>query len=514
MDKNLQNIEDLFYSALNEVEVEPSQNYWEAMDRKFGKHKIVSIKSGYTNLKRIALLMVSLLISFSLFEINSIQHNKRLAKSNDIRSNKPHQSILLNKNSLNREVTKNDSSIVMDGVRSNGYKKENSMDKKSISKNSGMNVSNEASPNNSYDQHLKKNIADIPGISLFEKSVPGNKKNIQPGHIENPLKQSALPNRDKNFKVTNEKSDMVYNEDKVEDQVSLFKETENRFIENFKLQLKDSITQIKSIKSKFAFDSNSENKSNNEFTKKRSNRGKVSALSIMPFYSPDIAWYSLQNDNLNNQSTNAGEFESEEKHEFSSTYGILVAYNLNKRWGVQTGMTLSNINITINPETLYAQPDNTGNVKYRINTSSGYGYVLPSFSSNPVMGDSLYAFTSLHSLQYIGVPIAVTYNFTLGKFNLNVVEGISANLLSKSKLETTVENGFQKSSESINKIQGLKNIYFSGLTGLNVDLRLAKRTAISITPTIRYALNSINKNTPVKSYPMSFGSVVGVKIGL
>ncbi len=510
MDKNLQNIEDLFYSALNEVEEEPSQNYWEAMDREFGKHKIISIKKEYTNLKRIALLLLLLLMSFSLFEINSISHNQRLARKNEIHSDKLLKSAIINNKGLSGKVT-NDSGIAMGAIHIKVYKKENTVGKNSIGENNGTNASSEVTPINSYDQHLKKNI---PGISLSGKSVPVNQKNIQPGYMENPVRQSALPNRNKNFKVIkNEKMDIVYNDEKIENQVSLLKETENRLMENLKLQLKDSINTKKTIEPKIVFKSNINNKSGNDLAKKYK-EVKASAFSITPFFSADIAWYRLQNDNLNSQSTNASEFESEEKHEFSSTYGILVGYNLNKRWGVQTGITLSNINITINPETLYAQPDNAGNIKYRINTSSGYGYVLPSFSSNPVIGDSLYAFTSTHSLQYIGVPIAVSYNFSLGKFKLNVVEGISANLLVKSKLETTVESGFQNSSESINKLQGLKNIYFSGLTGLNVDLRLAKRTTISITPTIRYALNSINKNTPVKSYPMSFGSVVGVKIGL
>ncbi|MDE3185144.1 MAG: hypothetical protein KGM16_17170 [Bacteroidota bacterium] len=500
MDKNLQNIEDLFYSALNEVEVEPSQNYWEAMDREFGKHKIISIKSGYTNLKRIALLLLLLLISFSLFEINSIQHNQRLAKKNEIHSDKLSKSAIINNKGLSGKVT-NDSAIAMGAIHISGYKKENAVGKNLISAYNGKNLPSGTSPNDNYDQHRKKNILGIP---ISEKSVPEPSKNHTPGYKENPTRQLAYLDRIKNSKgIEDEKLGVENNGEKIE----------NRIIENIKLQLKDSVNAKKSINLKIVFDSNVDNKSNNVLTK-RNNEVKASAFSIMPFFSPDVAWYRLQNDNLNNQFNNAGEFESEEKHEFSSTYGILVGYNLNKRWGIQTGITLSNINITINPETLYAQPDNTGNIKYRINTSSGYGFVLPSFSSNPVMGDSLYAFTSLHSLQYIGVPIAATYNFTLGKFNLNVVEGISANLLSKSKLETTVENGFQNSSESINKIQGLKNIYFSGLTGLNVDLRLEKRTTISITPTIRYALNSINKNTPVKSYPMSFGSVVGVKIGL
>ncbi|MDP4284389.1 MAG: outer membrane beta-barrel protein [Bacteroidota bacterium] len=500
MNKNLQNIEDLFYSALNDIEEVPSQNFWESVDEQLNQNKIISIKKDYTNLKRIALMLLLLLISFSLFEINTNQYSNKLANNNEFHSDKLRKSTIIINKALSRKIT-TDSSVAMDEFHIKGYKKENILGKNSIGKYNGTNIRSGANPINRYDQDRKKNI---PEISISEKGVSENQKNLAHGHKGNPTLQFVYPDRIENSnEIKDEKLIVENNDEKIE----------NKLIENFKLQLKDSVNTKKSIESKIVFKSNVSNKSNNDLTKIY-NEVKASAYSITLFFSPDIAWYRLHNDNFSNQSNNAVGFEREEKHEFSSTYGVLIDYNLNKRWGVQTGVTLSNINITINPETLYAQPDNTGNIKYRINTSSGYGYVLPSFSSSPVIGDSLYAFTSTHSLQYIGVPIAVTYNFYLGKFKLNVVEGLSANLLVKSKLETTVENGFQNSSESINKIQGLKNIYFSGLTGINVDLRLTKRTSISITPTMRYALNSINKNTPVKSYPVSFGSVVGLKIGL
>ena len=175
---------------------------------------------------------------------------------------------------------------------------------------------------------------------------------------------------------------------------------------------------------------------------------------------------------------------------------------------------MSNTNITVDPKTIYAQQDNTGSVKYRINTSSGYGYVLPSFSSNPAVGDSLYAFTSTHSLQYIGIPLAVTYNVTRGKFKFNALAGLSANILTKAKLETTVEKGFINAPETVDNLQGLRKIYFSGLAGVGVDYKLSKKTAVTFAPTMRFALNSINKDATVKSYPMSFGFVLGLKLDL
>ena len=211
---------------------------------------------------------------------------------------------------------------------------------------------------------------------------------------------------------------------------------------------------------------------------------------------------------------NANDIEGEEKHEFSSTYGALIDYKINKRWGVQSGITFSNTNINTEPEIIYAQPDNTGNIKYRINTSSGYGFILPSYSANPSIGDSLYAFTSTHLLRYVGIPLSATYSIVKGKFIFSAKAGASINFLTKGKIETTVEKGFDNSTETINNIQGLKKLYFTGLAGIGVDYKFTKRTSLAFVPTMRFALNSINKNAIVKSFPMSFGSSIGLKINL
>ena len=92
--------------------------------------------------------------------------------------------------------------------------------------------------------------------------------------------------------------------------------------------------------------------------------------------------------------------------------------------------------------------------------------------------------------------------------------GLSVNILTGAKLETSVENGFDNSFETINKLQGLQKTYFSGTAGIGAAYKLTKKTAITFVPTLRFALNPINKDAAVKSYPMSLGLAVGLKIDL
>ena len=253
---------------------------------------------------------------------------------------------------------------------------------------------------------------------------------------------------------------------------------------------------------------------NNTSSNTKKQEKKHSHVFMTPFFSPDVAWYRLQQDKPDNQTDTLAEIERSEKHEFSSAFGALLDFKLNKHWSLQPGITYSNTNITLEPGTIYAQNDNTGHVKYRINTSSGYGYVLPSFSNNPSIGDSLYTFSSTHILRYISLPVAIKYHIANGKFSFNALTGLSVNFLTKGKIEATVAKGFNNESEVVNNIAGLKKLYFSGLTSLGAEYTLSKKVALSFAPTFRFALNSINRGALVKSYPHSFGLAVGLKTRL
>ena len=515
MDENLHNIEELFHSALDDNEETPSANSWEGIDKRLDKDSIVSIKRKYINLKRVAALLLLLLVSFVLYDVyktNDNHNGKGFAKNN--KNINPD-----NQNKYNEAADKaSNKKIGTNSAIPTGTNSITDTDKANAAPDN-LNAGNKKSTDTKQEGPIniyplqKQNITeatssakDISKNQTTQTAIQKKKLNSKPYYKVKII--NAKPIKDDDLLVMN-------NDEPVNNQVPFLTKINTAQIERLKLNPKDFIDTKKILHPITASKINVPGTSKTAMAKNTQNKkSKLSRFSITPFFSPDIAWYHLKDDKPDNNRDDAKEIEKAEQHEFSFTTGVLVDYKLNKHWGLQSGITLSKINISVDPKTIYAQPDNTGNIKYAINSSSGYGYVLPSYSTNPAIGDSLYAFTTKHSLQYVGVPLTVTYRITKGKFNFNAMAGLSVNILTGAKLETSVENGFDNSFETINKLQGLQKTYFSGTAGIGAAYKLTKKTAITFVPTLRFALNPINKDAAVKSYPMSLGLAVGLKIDL
>ena len=117
-------------------------------------------------------------------------------------------------------------------------------------------------------------------------------------------------------------------------------------------------------------------------------------------------------------------------------------------------------------------------------------------------------------MQYFGIPLSAKYNLTAGKLTFSPGIGISANILNKGTIETSIATSGGHERARSNEIQGLKQAYFSGSLSAGVSYNLSKNIAVSFTPIARFALSSITKNAPVKTYLNSVGLVTGLTFKL
>lgn len=99
-----------------------------------------------------------------------------------------------------------------------------------------------------------------------------------------------------------------------------------------------------------------------------------------------------------------------------------------------------------------------------------------------------------------------------GKLKIEAMSGVTVNFLTMGKLETETQKGPNNEIDILNKIEGLKSIYFGGLAGIGAEYKITGKLSFILMPTARFALNPINKGSVVKTYPHSFGVASGLKL--
>jgi hypothetical protein len=236
---------------------------------------------------------------------------------------------------------------------------------------------------------------------------------------------------------------------------------------------------------------------------------KKSRFTITVFGAPDYSAYSLKNDQLSNYDNKAG-IEKREQSDLSLTAGMLLGYQFTKKISLQSGITYSASDISISPTRVYAEKDNTGLIKYRYNTSSGYVYLLPSFSTSPAVGDSLYADGANHTLHYISIPLIVQYKLGSKKLSFNPGLGLTFNFLTKATLTADLSNRFNRETESTTKLESIKKSGASLLFIPELQYELSKKWSISALPYFKYSLGAINRGNVVQTRPYTFGLGIGM----
>jgi len=561
MDKNLHNIEDLFRKELEDNEEIPPENTWGRIDKILDKDKIVSIYKKYARLKWVAFLLLFFLAGMSMYVWNYRKNNSPEKKEigilkKEIKSKNKNADLLNGGNQIDVKgpvdsIKASVDNVLKKEVKSNNnaapsYEDNKTDLKKHVDSTNTIVVGNNQKPvkeigPTKIDKNIAKKqpeekqpkLSTTKGISnlLVSKEERESEKNTKPGITKN-LSNSSISKREKEKenKPNNEFNinKPVHHEDELDVaakpvdidsnkallpliQLNSLPVTEVKgittdLIETKRILKATSIAEVKAPVNK------SKNISKNKFLKLKT----LSPFSITGFYSPDISFFHLQDDPSGNPNTNGVADENNENKTSAFTGGALIDFKNGPHWSLQSGLTLSTtrIDIEFEDEPLFAKADNSGNVKYQVKTVLGYGYILPSFSNNPNVGDSISSLSTKSTLQYLGIPLAVKYSWDKGKFSINAKAGLSGNFLTRGKIETEVEQGNDNETETVDKIYGLKKFYLSGLAGVGLDYNFYKNFSVSFSPTLRFALNPINKNVSVISYPNSLGFSLGLKMKL
>jgi len=244
----------------------------------------------------------------------------------------------------------------------------------------------------------------------------------------------------------------------------------------------------------------------------KNNAMSVHRFSLMVFGAPNHSFTRLENDwRLSGPGRDKNEALHSEQQGGSFSAGLLVNYGLSRHLIIQSGLVFSSATTDIAPKTIYARQDNTGHARYELNCSSGYAYFAPKTGSQPAVGDSIKIMGSNSTISYIGVPVSINYVFKTGKILIKPGVGLSLNFLTGNHSATDFIPDNRKENTTIS---GLKSSYLDGSLALGVEYMFSRRIAVGIKPLLRWALTSINKDTPVKTYQNYTSLEAGLKINL
>lgn len=247
--------------------------------------------------------------------------------------------------------------------------------------------------------------------------------------------------------------------------------------------------------------------------KKQKNQTKKS-FSLMIYASPGLARNSIQDDHhFSGPGRNRYEFNKSEQATSTFSTGIMIRHQLNQKWGIQTGLAFRTTNTSIDSKTLYARPDDRGQMQYAFYCSSGYTLIPPRAGNLPIAGDSIRTANPKSKLQYLSAPLIADYQLSTGRFTFKSGIGIAANFLTQGKVTGTLENGSVKENVS-GKISGLRSYYLDGVLSLGAAYQLNKFLSLELMPEGRLAVTPINKNTPVRSYANYFSITAGLRFHL
>ena len=219
-----------------------------------------------------------------------------------------------------------------------------------------------------------------------------------------------------------------------------------------------------------------------------------------------------------------------EKSTVSFSEGVSLSYNLNSRISIQTGVYYSSLGqkvMGVSSFSGFARNSVTkGNTDFVINTANGTisasnndifltdntlsnrvssSYTLEVF--DPFKAQLNYLGNSLlQNISYLEVPFRLKYKVLDRNFGLNIIGGISYNLL--------VGNAAYSVSDGekyyVGKTNGINPVALSSSLAMGMEYNLSRKFSLNLEPTFRYFITAPGSLTRSSIHPYSFGVFSGV----
>ncbi len=538
MDENLHDIDKLFRDPIEEHEEMPAAKVWDAIESNLDKSNIVSIKKKYNNLKKLAAVLLLLLLGTIAYEIQTKKPGGKNVAVNDKQQSAAGSSAKEKTAPVNQTIvttTPGGASDTAIAAAGNNYTTSNAIKgaNDSIADLPVTPAANNAASGATRQEQSSNVASNAPSVNKPKKKM-GIPVSHTAGAAGSNTNTTSLSAGRQKKSSSGQKTKITVHHNETEEEVVVDKQDAvPASYKNERVATSHYLTALLQEPAELLHNGYwnkqpsaqlypaavlPEADIKNRIAKSmRTKTTRPFHFSITPFVSPQFSFNRLEDDHYDPgpgpRPVNGREkIKEEEQRQASTALGLLIDIPVGKNWGLQSGVSYTSRKTEIEPKKIFAKMDTDGKVKYRFDCASGYTYISPKAGAAPVVGDSVTAAASTNTLQYITVPLAVNYSFSLGKFNIVPAAGVMINFLAKQQIQTEIIQGAVKEAQTINTIQGMKSAYFNAFTGVAVEYNFSKKAALSLMPLGNFALSSINKDAAVKSYPNSFGLSAGIKV--
>ncbi len=252
-------------------------------------------------------------------------------------------------------------------------------------------------------------------------------------------------------------------------------------------------------------------------------KAKIDRWSIMAMASPT---YYLST--VTGSESMAKQINSYEQSQLSYSGGVAFAYNISKRFSIQSGLYYSSVGQEVDGINSFAgfRPyDYTkGDHNFEVLTSNGVIYtsnadvylldrsgnrVLSRYTNDnfdpdkahlPYINSTLY-----QNFSYLEMPVILRYKFIDKSLDFNLIGGLSYNLLVNNSVTTIMDGSRYKVGTT-----GLNQFMISSSLGMGLEYNLSNRFSLNLEPTFRYYLNPFGQAYGLKAHPYSFGVFSGL----
>jgi hypothetical protein len=480
------NIDELFQKRFKDFDAVPDEKVWEAIDASLEKKKSRKVIPIWWKLGGVAAVLAGFIFTIQLSknefsgneieihksenEVTEIDRNTNNSNNNQKSKAVDKKNIKIDKNDINYE--KNSPAYAIEVEKDTNQNKNN----KSLSNNNSNGISQN---NHTINQDKNSNIS---GTNLSKKdAVVVNKKS------------NILDN--KNPSQTNEPKSFLSN-------------SENN-TNNIALENNDVIVDEKDDKKKSIFDEiAAKEKAESVVVEDNTNRWSVGP-SIAPVYFNSLSEGSSINESF---------VSNAKSGEINLSYGVKVAYEVNKKLKIRSGIHKAEYGYTTDQISYTSSFVNESigklaNISYNSSASNiaVSSQVADDSDKELIVANDVTAKSSsyegglLQQFGYIEVPFEVNYAIVNKRFGFDVIGGLSSLFL----INNSVYLNSGDQTTEVGKANNINSVNFSTNVGFGINYKITEKLIFNAEPLFKYQLNTFS-NTSGNFQPFSLGIYSGL----